>query len=37
VLDVANVIWCNGFHPGFDWIHLPVFGGMARCSTRAAW
>jgi putative flavoprotein involved in K+ transport len=27
VLDVANVIWCNGFHPGFDWIHLPVFGG----------
>jgi putative flavoprotein involved in K+ transport len=26
VLDVANVIWCNGFHPGFDWIHLPVFG-----------
>ena len=26
VLDVANIIWCNGFHPGFDWIHLPVFG-----------
>ena len=26
VLDVANVIWCTGFHPGFSWIHLPVFG-----------
>ena len=26
VLDVANVIWCSGFHPGFDWIDLPVFG-----------
>jgi putative flavoprotein involved in K+ transport len=25
-LDVANVIWCSGFHPGFSWIDLPVFG-----------
>jgi len=25
VLDVANVVWCTGFHPGFDWIRLPVF------------
>jgi putative flavoprotein involved in K+ transport len=25
VLDVTNVVWCTGFHPGFDWIHLPVF------------
>jgi putative flavoprotein involved in K+ transport len=25
VLDVTNVIWCTGFHPGFSWIHLPVF------------
>ena len=25
-LDVANVIWCSGFHPAFDWIDLPVFG-----------
>jgi len=24
ILDVANVIWCTGFHPGFSWIHLPV-------------
>ena len=26
VLDVANVIWCTGFHPGFSWIDLPVIG-----------
>jgi putative flavoprotein involved in K+ transport len=25
-LDVANVIWCSGFHPGFSWIDLPVLG-----------
>jgi putative flavoprotein involved in K+ transport len=25
VLDVANVIWCTGFDPGFDWLHRPVF------------
>ena len=25
VLDVANVIWCGGFHAGFEWINLPVF------------
>jgi len=33
-LDVANVIWCSGFHPGFDWIDLPVFGddgGLLHC------
>ncbi len=23
VLDVANVIWCTGFHPGFSWIDIP--------------
>jgi putative flavoprotein involved in K+ transport len=23
-LDVANVIWCTGFSPGFSWIDLPV-------------
>jgi putative flavoprotein involved in K+ transport len=30
VLDVANVVWCTGFHPGFSWIDLPIFeeGGM---------
>jgi putative flavoprotein involved in K+ transport len=26
LLDVANVIWCTGFDPGFTWIDLPVFG-----------
>ena len=24
VLDVANVVWCTGFEPGFSWIDLPV-------------
>ena len=23
-LDVANVIWCNGYDPGLDWIRLPI-------------
>lgn len=25
VLDVANVIWCTGYEPGFSWVDLPVF------------
>jgi putative flavoprotein involved in K+ transport len=25
VLDVSNVIWSTGFHPGFSWIDLPIF------------
>jgi putative flavoprotein involved in K+ transport len=25
-IDAANVVWCTGFHPGFSWIDLPVFG-----------
>jgi len=29
-LDVANVIWCSGFSPGFDWIDLPIFGDDGR-------
>ena len=24
VLDVANVIWCTGFHPGLSWVTLPT-------------
>jgi putative flavoprotein involved in K+ transport len=24
-LDIANVIWCTGYVPGFSWIDLPVF------------
>jgi putative flavoprotein involved in K+ transport len=27
VLQVANVIWCTGFTPGFSWIDLPVLDG----------
>lgn len=26
VADVANVVWCTGFKPGFSWIDLPIFG-----------
>jgi putative flavoprotein involved in K+ transport len=28
VLDISNVIWCTGFHPGLSWIDLPkpVYG-----------
>jgi putative flavoprotein involved in K+ transport len=26
MLDVTNVVWATGFHPGFSWIDLPVFG-----------
>jgi putative flavoprotein involved in K+ transport len=25
-INVANVVWCTGFHPGFSWIDLPVLG-----------
>jgi putative flavoprotein involved in K+ transport len=24
-LKVDNVVWCTGFEPGLDWIHLPIF------------
>jgi putative flavoprotein involved in K+ transport len=24
-LEVANVIWCTGYNPGFSWIDLPIF------------
>jgi putative flavoprotein involved in K+ transport len=27
-VDVANVVWCTGFHPGFSWINLPVLGPL---------
>jgi putative flavoprotein involved in K+ transport len=30
VLDVANVVWCTGFHPGFSWIDLPILGSDGR-------
>lgn len=25
VCEVANVIWCTGYDPGFSWIDLPIF------------
>ncbi len=25
-LDVANILWCTGFRPGFSWIGLPILG-----------
>ena len=28
MLDVANVIWCMGFTPGFSWIDLPIMGKL---------
>lgn len=28
VLEPANVIWCTGYHGGFDWIDLPVMGEL---------
>ncbi len=28
VMDVANVVWCTGFDPGFSWINLPVLGDI---------
>lgn len=29
-LDVANVIWCTGYRPGFGWIDIPVFDEVGR-------
>ncbi len=26
VLEIDSVIWCTGFRPAFDWIHLPILG-----------
>jgi putative flavoprotein involved in K+ transport len=26
-LEVANVVWCSGFTPGFSWIDLPILDG----------
>jgi putative flavoprotein involved in K+ transport len=30
VLDVANVVWCTGYHPSHAWIDLPIFDGDGR-------
>jgi putative flavoprotein involved in K+ transport len=33
-LDVANVIWCTGYRPGFSWIDLPVIGDRQEPGTE---
>ena len=33
-LDVANVIWCTGFTPGFSWIDLPGLDSSGRLETE---
>jgi putative flavoprotein involved in K+ transport len=25
VVNAANVVWCTGYRPAFDWVHLDVF------------
>jgi putative flavoprotein involved in K+ transport len=25
VIDVANVVWCTGYRPAFEWVHLDAF------------
>ena len=27
-IDAANVIWCTGFHCGFEWIDIPIHGDI---------
>ncbi|MCI0635042.1 MAG: NAD(P)/FAD-dependent oxidoreductase [Actinobacteria bacterium] len=34
VMEIANVVWCTGFHPGFSWIDLPVLGPQEPNHTR---
>jgi putative flavoprotein involved in K+ transport len=29
-IEVANVLWCTGFRPGFSWIDLPIIEEDAR-------
>jgi putative flavoprotein involved in K+ transport len=29
-LAVSNVVWCTGYHAGFSWIDLPIFGDDGR-------
>ena len=35
-LEVANVVWCTGFHPGFTWIDLPIWDELGDPVTWAA-
>lgn len=25
MVNVANVVWCTGYRPAFDWVHLEAF------------
>jgi putative flavoprotein involved in K+ transport len=25
LMNVANVVWCTGYRPAYDWVHLDVF------------
>jgi putative flavoprotein involved in K+ transport len=29
-LDVANVVWCTGYRPAYDWVHLDAFDEEGR-------
>jgi putative flavoprotein involved in K+ transport len=33
-LDVANIIWCTGFTPGFGWIDLPGLDSSGRLASK---
>jgi putative flavoprotein involved in K+ transport len=33
-VDVANVVWCTGFHPAFSWIDLPMLDTQEPLHTR---
>jgi putative flavoprotein involved in K+ transport len=35
VLEVANVLWCTGYHPAFSWIELPIFDPEGEVSHEA--
>ena len=35
-VEVANVVWCTGFHPGFSWIDLPVLGPQEPCTNEGS-
>jgi putative flavoprotein involved in K+ transport len=34
LVDLANVIWCTGFLPDFDWIDLPGLDSSGRLLSR---
>jgi putative flavoprotein involved in K+ transport len=30
VMDVANLVWCTGYRPAYDWVHLDAFDEEGR-------